>query len=116
MNWDSISDVQREMHKHTSDLGYWDDEAMGDKIAHLHSEVTELYEAMRKGPTEPCDKWPRVDLTREQEEFADILLVLLDIAGYRGVDMADAARRKFEFNKGRGRISLIPEVGRGGAA
>lgn len=69
------------------------------KIALMHSELSELLEALRKNPDEPCAKVP--ELTVEEEECADLFIRLLDYCHARGIDLGRSAALKHEFNKTR---------------
>jgi len=69
--------------------------------ANLHGEISELWEAYRKGTLDkPCDK--KVELTCAEEELADIIIRTLDIAWQLGrIDVDKAVRLKHEYNRGR---------------
>jgi|SRR6185312_520824 len=70
-------------------------------LMNLHSEVSELWEAWRKGETNaPCDKAPKMDapLTCMEEELADILIRTLDTAATFEIDLDRAVRVKMAFN------------------
>jgi NTP pyrophosphatase (non-canonical NTP hydrolase) len=60
-------------------------ERMPIRIALLHSEVTELFEAFRKDPNAPTDK-PGVQLSAAAEELADIVIRLFDFIMEFGID------------------------------
>lgn len=66
------------------------------KIALMHSELSELLEALRKDPKAPCKKVP--ELTVEEEEVADLFIRLLDYCHAREIDLGRAAHLKHEFN------------------
>jgi NTP pyrophosphatase (non-canonical NTP hydrolase) len=70
-------------------------------LMNLHSEVSELWEAWRKGEmNEVCDKAPKMEepLTCIEEELADILIRALDTAHAFGVDMDRVVRIKMAYN------------------
>lgn len=70
-------------------------------LMNLHSEVSELWEAWRKGQiNEPCDKAARMQqpLTCIEEELADILIRTLDTAKVFGVDIDRAVAVKMAYN------------------
>jgi len=65
--------------------------------ANLHGEISELWEAARRGElTKSCDK--DIGLTCEEEELADILIRVLDTAHARGIDIGRAVLTKHEYN------------------
>lgn len=70
-------------------------------LMNLHSEISELWEAWRKGEiAKPCDKAAKMSepLTCMEEELADILIRTLDTAHVWEVDIDRAVRIKMEFN------------------
>lgn len=69
--------------------------------ANLHGEVSELWEAFRKGTlNSPCDKASKMSepLTCAEEELADIIIRALDNAAQWGIDIERAVRIKHEYN------------------
>ncbi len=73
--------------------------------ANLHGEVSELWEAARKGDLHTsCDKaceMAAIDgiyLTCEEEELADIIIRVLDTAGARGINIGRAVLLKMAYN------------------
>ncbi len=74
------------------------------QCANLHGEVSELWEAYRKGTLdEPCDKADKMSepLTCAEEEVADIFIRCCDLAADLKMDLGRAVRIKNEFNKTR---------------
>lgn len=69
------------------------------KIALMHSELSEMLEAVRKDPKAPCAKVP--EITCEEEEAADLFIRLLDYCHAREIDLGRAAMLKHEFNLSR---------------
>lgn len=74
----------------------------------LHDEVSELHEAWRNNVLHaPCDKSGKMQvvgiqpLTCIEEEFADIIIRVLDNCRKLGVDIQSAVERKHSFNKTR---------------
>lgn len=94
-----LDELMEEFSAWSKARGYWDNTSIGEHIAYLHSEVSELFEAYRKGPNKPCDKG--IDLTAEEEEAADIYMILMELVSLRKINLERAVAMKFEFNKGR---------------
>lgn len=81
---------------------------IGDDIAAMHAEVSELWEAHRNGALDlPCDKNEKMlsslgeGLTCAEEECADLVIKALCIASALKIDISRAVRIKNEFNKTR---------------
>jgi NTP pyrophosphatase (non-canonical NTP hydrolase) len=68
----------------------------GEMIALMHSELSEMLEAVRKGnPTD--DHLP--EFSAEEVEAADLMIRLLDYCGYRGLNIGPALVYKLAYNK-----------------
>lgn len=74
---------------------------MSKYLMNLHSEISEMWEAWRKGELDSlCDKAPKMShpLTCAEEELADILIRTLDTAVTFGVDLDRAVEVKRAYN------------------
>jgi NTP pyrophosphatase (non-canonical NTP hydrolase) len=68
--------------------------------ANLHGEVSELWEATRRGKlSELCDK--ECGLTCAEEELADIVIRAMDLAVALKIDIGLAMSKKTEYNRSR---------------
>lgn len=69
-------------------------------VANIHGEVSELWEAYRKGNLhKPCDK--PCGLTCAEEELADIVIRAFDTAERLEIDIEAAILKKHEYNVSR---------------
>lgn len=82
------------------DKGWWSEPVFndGEKIALMHSELSEVLEALRKG--EPPDKH-LPEFTSTEVELADAVIRIMDYAEYRGLRLAEAVEAKVAYNETR---------------
>jgi len=74
--------------------GFWDCDNTGEKIALMHSELSEALEADRKGLT--SDHIP--EFSGVEEELADCMIRIMDFAGHHDLRLAEALTAKLQFN------------------
>lgn len=76
-------------HDYAKRKGFWPKgRNLGEHLCLIHSEVSEALEALRED--KPMD-----------EELADIMIRVADLAGYLHIDLELAIRRKMDFNETR---------------
>lgn len=93
----TITRFQMKAHFLAVEKGFWPDGTnLISKLALITCEVAELIKAHREDPLADCNK--PIPLSREEEEVADIFLRLCDFASHRGIDLAEVARVKHEYN------------------
>jgi NTP pyrophosphatase (non-canonical NTP hydrolase) len=100
----AINDVAERMYLIARDHGFHDRDGstiiiarMAEFCANLHGEVSELWEAARKGNLDkPCDK--PVLLTCAEEELADIVIRVMDTAVALHIDLGRAITLKSGYN------------------
>lgn len=85
-------------HSISRDHGFWDEPRnKGEMIALMHSELSEMLEAVRKpGPDHHCPEF-----TNEEVEMADLIIRALDYTAGHNLRLFDAMRAKIEFNRSR---------------
>jgi NTP pyrophosphatase (non-canonical NTP hydrolase) len=87
------------IHANARAKGFWDKERNdGEALALIHSEVSEALEALREGNL-PSVKAPGFSCV--EEECADVLIRMMDLAAGRGWDVAGALLAKIQYNAGR---------------
>ena len=91
--------LQKEVKRVNSDHG-WYDESIHDaiRIALIHSELSEALEGLRHG-NPASDHIPLFNAA--EEELADVIIRVMDIAEIRGWRVAQAVLAKIEFNETR---------------
>ncbi len=85
-----------QIHENAVNHGWWESErGDGEIIALIHSEASEVLEALRHG--NPMDeKCP--EFTNATVELADIIIRCMDFAGARGWDLGAAIVQKHIYN------------------
>lgn len=128
---DAIRFLQNEIHFGNVKAGWWTDLSTGqdlaeecrngtrfgkalvaEKIALIHSEVSEGMEGARKGLQD--DKLPHRPML--EVEMADAIIRILDLGGALQLDIAGAIVEKLEFNKSREDHKVENRVKEGGKA
>ncbi len=111
-----INELAREVHKNAKSKGFFDTEKnIGEMLCLIHSEVSEALEADRKGiciPIENRIEWVnelkkddefREDFTQIvkdtfEDELADIMIRVMDLAEFKGVNLEEHIKAKMRFN------------------
>jgi len=77
--------------------GFWSCDNTGEKIALMHSELSEALEADRKDL--PSEKIP--GFSGVEEELADCVIRILDFSGHHNLRLAEAIAAKLQHNLSR---------------
>jgi len=96
---DSLHNVARDHGWH--DDAYTPEQFLALQVPNIHGEVSELWEALRRGElNKPCDK-SGCDLSCQEEELADIVIRVFDICGRLNINIGRAILEKSRYNETR---------------
>ena len=109
----TLNEIADAVHANAREKGFHDDGLTREQFVKrhtgtLHSEVTELFDAVQKGTLdELCDKTEKMlalglpALTCAEEEYADIVIRALDQCRRLGIDIQRAIEAKHAYNRTR---------------
>ena len=90
---------QKEAHRIAKYKGWWEkDNGDNTAICNMHGELSEAWEWIRKGNPK-SDHIPT--FTGVEEEFADVIIRIMDTCEKRGYKVVEAIIEKMLYNEGR---------------
>lgn len=109
-----INELSKEIHQNAKNKGFFDDEKnIGEMLCLIHSEVSEALEADRKSQRtfsniKAINGWiadkdfilsfkNNVKDTFD-DELADIMIRVMDLAAFKGIDLEQHIKAKMRFN------------------
>lgn len=95
----TLADLQRYVEQVCQERG-WTKDTYAEKFLLFMEETGELAKAMRKAAG-LYDEKAKPKLANLEEEFADVLSYLLDLANYFHIDLEQAFRDKEQINEAR---------------
>jgi len=91
--------VQNVVHHINKTKGFWDKPTnIGEQIALMHSELSEALEGARHA-NPPSEHIP--EFSSIEEEFADVVIRIMNVAQQEGWDIGGAIEAKVAFNASR---------------
>ncbi len=100
-----INSLQRAVHANSVKHGFWTGSQQQNPLAKLMlvtCELAEAVEAIRNGTgDDPCDKEGLGHVSQLEEEFADAIIRILDLAQVFDLNIGIALLDKHEYNCGR---------------
>jgi NTP pyrophosphatase (non-canonical NTP hydrolase) len=106
----NLTDLSKQIYEANREKGFWDNERnIGEALMLVVTELSEGLEAHRKGIFAPKQRLPMDKFEAEikdtfEDEIADSIIRLLDLAGGLGIDIDYHVMAKLEYNKTRARL------------
>lgn len=95
----TIEEMQAEVYENNVAHGWFEEErSVGDDVAHLHAEVSEMWEAYRVSGLLPVTDFDTGKPDDFASEVADVFIRLLDTCKRRGIDLRAEYERKMAYN------------------
>jgi NTP pyrophosphatase (non-canonical NTP hydrolase) len=110
-----INELAKEIHENNKAKGFYESEKnIGEMLCLIHSEVSEALEADRKGLFTTGNIYSVNDRTDDgifktsfekcikesfEDELADIMIRVMDLAAFKGIDLDEHIKAKVRYNK-----------------
>lgn len=98
-----IKNLQQQIHRDNCVKGFWKEPDVSQKIALIHSELSELLEVTRKTELHLRSKDSEhiPDFSSIEEELADVIIRTLDLAEFLNARLGRAIFAKLIYNRSR---------------
>jgi len=97
--------IQEQAYRLAKEKGWWDGDShnIPEKLALIHSEISEALQEYRNEPRDIGVHWTGVGGKPEgfPVELADAVIRILDLCGHLGIDLEKYIEMKHEYNKTR---------------
>lgn len=106
----SLNDLSREAYQNSFAHGFYpqgsepSDDNVGEKLALIHSEISEVLEEVRAGHGLRVVYYTDIDKPKPEGvpiELADALIRIFDFCGRHGIDIDSAVEEKMKYNESR---------------
>lgn len=103
-----LNELAKEIHQIAVEHGWWENERnFGESLALVHSEVSEVLEDWRHGRSMDTIQWEVGPHSGKPKpagipiEMADIIIRVLDLCAFYGIDIETAITEKIAYNRER---------------